>query len=73
MVPALPKDPISRVLTDVEKAIMAKGHLPAHFGKAKCDRMLVEDHYEIDPRFSVEECLSDMMKVMILAQASQTN
>ena len=73
MVPARPKDPISTVLADVEQAIITRGHLPAHFGKAKCDRMLVEDHYEVDSRFSVEECLSDMMRVLILAQATPEN
>jgi len=28
---------------------------------------LVEDHYEVDERYSVEECLGDMFRVLVLA------
>jgi hypothetical protein len=30
--------------------------------------MLVEDHYEVDPRYSVEECLGDMQRVIVNAK-----
>ena len=64
MVPAKPKDTVSSFLKEVEKVAQSKleGVTNIH-----CQRLLVEDHYEVDARYSVEECLGDMMRVMVVA------
>jgi hypothetical protein len=41
--------------------------------KIKCDQLLVEDHYEVDERYSVEECLGDMFRVLVVASKIQVN
>jgi hypothetical protein len=41
--------------------------------KIKCDQLLVEDHYEVDERYSVEECLGDMFRVLVVASKIQAN
>jgi len=41
--------------------------------KIKCDQLLVEDHYEVDERYSVEECLGDMFRVLVVASKIKVN
>ena len=69
MVPAKPKDTISNFLNDVAQAYYVKN--PEE--KIKCDQLLVEDHYEVDERYSVEECLGDMFRVLVIAFKIKVN
>ena len=62
MVPAKPRDTIAQFLGEVERVYQHK-----HLVSIKCTQVLVEDSYEIDERFSVEECLGDMFPVTIVA------
>ncbi len=63
MVPAKTKDSIKTLLKEIEKAYALKNNEE----NIKCDQLLVEDHYEVDTRYSVQECLGDMMKVFVIA------
>jgi hypothetical protein len=36
-------------------------------GRIRSVKLLVEDHYEVDPRYSVEECLEDKKQVYVIA------
>lgn len=67
MVPAKPKDTILTFLNDVTQAY----HQKNPNDKIKCDQLLVEDHYEVDERYSVEECLGDMFRVLVIATTIQ--
>lgn len=58
MVPARPRDTIEAFLEQVARA----SRIPV-----VCDRLLIEESYQVDPRYSVEECLGDMMKVLVHA------
>ncbi len=64
MVPAKPKDTIGHFLTEVARSYHIK-HAPKTI---KCTQLLVEDQYEVDERYSCEECLGDMLRVIVLAQ-----
>lgn len=66
MVPAKPRDTIHTFLNDVAVAY----HLKNPDEKIKCEQLLVEDHYEVDERYSVEECLGDMFRVLITATST---
>lgn len=64
MVSAKPRDPISLFFKDVERSYKAKcPTLP----EIKCEKLLIEDHYEVDEKSTVEETLGDMMRVQIIA------
>ncbi len=63
MVPAKPRDTITQFLREVERAAALKTM------NVRCQQVLVEDHYEIDERYSVEECLGDMQRVLVIASA----
>jgi hypothetical protein len=62
MVPAKPRDTIAQFLAEVERVYHQK-----HLVSIKCTQVLVEDSYEIDERYSVEECLGDMFPVTVVA------
>jgi hypothetical protein len=62
MVPAKPRDTIAQFLAEVERVYHQK-----HLVAIKCTQVLVEDSYEIDERYSVEECLGDMFPVTVVA------
>ena len=64
MVPAQVKDPISSFLSVVEETY---AHQFSKEAPVKCEKLLVEDNYEVDVRYSIEDCLSDMMKVTVSA------
>ena len=66
MVPAKPRDTIHTFLNDVAAAY----HLKNPCEEIKCEQLLVEDHYEVDERYSVEECLGDMFRVLITATST---
>lgn len=59
MVPARPRDTIAQFLREVERLVAGRAAL-------KAPRLFVEDLYEVDPRFSVEECLADLQRVVVL-------
>lgn len=65
MVPAQLKDPLSLFLNEVETSYARQQNGKEHI---KCTKLMVEDHYEVDCRYSVEECLGDMMKCYIYAE-----
>jgi hypothetical protein len=62
MVPAKPRDTIAQFLAEVERVYHQR-----HLVTIKCTQVLVEDSYEIDERYSVEECLGDMFPVTVVA------
>ena len=67
MVPAKPRDTIAQFLAEVERIYLQK-----HQVAIKCAYLLVEDSYEVDERFSVEECLGDMFPVTVIANRIDT-
>lgn len=69
MVPAQVKDPLSQFLKEVESSYASR--FPNEH--IHCQKILVEDHYEVDTRYSVYECLSDMMKVFVIASLKTSN
>ncbi|CDW84909.1 UNKNOWN [Stylonychia lemnae] len=68
MLPASLKEPLSNFLDEVEITYASKNNQRE---KIKCMKLMVEDNYEVDCRFSVEECLADMMKIFIFAELTQ--
>lgn len=71
MVPAKPRDTIEAFLAQLQGLFAVRNPAATPI---KCQTLFVEDHYEVDPRYSVEECLGDMMRVVVTAAraASQT-
>jgi hypothetical protein len=66
MVPAMPRDTIESFLSQLQTLFSTRNPSQAPI---KCEALFVEDHYEVDPRFSVEECLGDMMRVVVTAKS----
>lgn len=69
MVPAQLNDPLSLFLVEIEQVYARK--VPNE--RIRCLKLMVEDHYEVDPRFSVGESLGDMMKVQVEAVYAEDN
>ena len=63
MVPAKPRDTIAQFLSEVERIYLQK-----HQTTIKTTQVLIEDSYEVDERFSVEEWFGDMFPVTVLAK-----
>ena len=68
MVPAKPRDTIAQFLKEVERVYMSKQTGSSAAESIKCEQLFVEDHYEVDERYSVEECLGDMFRVIVVAK-----
>ncbi len=68
MLPAQLKDPISSFLTEVEKAFTVQAKREGRTEEILAEKLLVENEYEVDSRYSVEECLGDMMRVIVQAR-----
>ena len=63
MVPARLRDTIQAFLREVERLVAGRVTLGA-------PRLFVEDLYEVDPRFSVEESLGDLQRVVVTPGAA---
>ena len=65
MVHGKPRDTITQFLRNVEKVYKNRA---GNKEEVKCIKLLVEDHYEVDEQYSVEECLGDMMRVIVIGE-----
>lgn len=66
MVPARLRDTIQAFLREVERLVAGRVALGA-------PRLFVEDLYEVDSRFSVEETLGDLQRVVVTPGPASSN
>jgi hypothetical protein len=67
MIPSAVSITIKELLINIEKNY-TKSH-PTD-SSIDCYKLLVEDHYEVDQRYSIGECLGDFMKVTVVSRVS---
>jgi hypothetical protein len=59
---------IQKMLTNVDLEFQDKKGFPI-----RCEKVYVEDHYEVNPNYTVGECFGDMAKVLVLARKLKKN
>lgn len=67
MLPSPIQAPISELLQSIDAYYRKSHHNEPNIRSTK---LFVEDHYEVDHRYSVGECLGDFMKVFVAAKVS---